>query len=437
MAENILVLVHGTFAREAKWISQDSKFAQALSSALGDCAVESFRWSGANNHAARICAGNELGARLKEIATVSPEARIHLVGHSHGGNVIIYALGTLSSQTRIDSAVFLGTPFLTLSLRDARSLASILAVFVMSFLIPITFFLIAWISILIADFFPDWWLFPIGFGALYAIGAVAEVWKWGWKTLKPKIERHLSDTAQAASLSLSSKRPNCRALIASVKFDEAGLWLGSADRLTSSPLAITQLLIKLAKNLSVGVAMAAGCLLAAGSLVDGVRSVAPATLTVTIMWTWSLASLGLMTLVIASMFASFLRGSPIAFGGESPLFVLSVRVLARRVPEWAEKGPNALKLYDGHDVKSGLRHSFFYESDKVIRDIVTWLQASDSAEQQHTIPESLASYAPGAKLPRVLNIMTIAFGFSATIGLAILILIESDLAPKLIQHVLG
>src|SRR5262245_17349046 len=54
-----------------------------------DCegAVTEFSWSGANRHEARVAAAKELAARLVRITTRDPTARIHVVAHSHGGNV--------------------------------------------------------------------------------------------------------------------------------------------------------------------------------------------------------------------------------------------------------------------------------------------------------------------------------------------------------------
>jgi hypothetical protein len=54
--------------------------------------VTEFGWSGANRHEDRIAAARQLAKRIVEITTADPTARIHLVAHSHGGNVVLGAI---------------------------------------------------------------------------------------------------------------------------------------------------------------------------------------------------------------------------------------------------------------------------------------------------------------------------------------------------------
>ena len=54
--------------------------------------VTEFGWSGANRHEDRIAAARQLARRIVEITTADPTARIHLVSHSHGGNVVLGAI---------------------------------------------------------------------------------------------------------------------------------------------------------------------------------------------------------------------------------------------------------------------------------------------------------------------------------------------------------
>ena len=51
-----------------------------------------FSWSGANRHEDRIIAAKQLAKRIVEITTADPMARVHLVAHSHGGNVALAAI---------------------------------------------------------------------------------------------------------------------------------------------------------------------------------------------------------------------------------------------------------------------------------------------------------------------------------------------------------
>jgi carboxylesterase len=71
-----------------------------------DCEIREFRWSGGNTHQARI----EAGARLaKIIANDSSGRKIHIVGHSHGGNVALTAVNQLQPH-RVESVILLANP---------------------------------------------------------------------------------------------------------------------------------------------------------------------------------------------------------------------------------------------------------------------------------------------------------------------------------------
>jgi hypothetical protein len=116
---DVVVLVHGTYQPEAAWTLPGSSLATALRGALPSTAVYRFRWSGRNSHQARLDAGDALSRALAGLAQVyGDRARIHVVTHSHGGNVLMYALARWSPGL-IESGVCLATPFLYV--RDAGS----------------------------------------------------------------------------------------------------------------------------------------------------------------------------------------------------------------------------------------------------------------------------------------------------------------------------
>ena len=54
--------------------------------------VVDFSWSGENSHEARLAAGDRLAHLMREISHKDPDAHIHLIGHSHGGNVVLRAV---------------------------------------------------------------------------------------------------------------------------------------------------------------------------------------------------------------------------------------------------------------------------------------------------------------------------------------------------------
>ena len=55
----------------------------------------SFRWSGANDHRERLRAAYRLYETFRQIISKDPHARIHVVAHSHGGNVLLRAVEIL------------------------------------------------------------------------------------------------------------------------------------------------------------------------------------------------------------------------------------------------------------------------------------------------------------------------------------------------------
>lgn len=83
--------------------------------------LQPFAWTGANSELARHDAGRALAAQLARLEVDPSVERYHLIGHSHGGNVILQALRALSSApTKLGQVVFLGTP--VLSFRHAEAL---------------------------------------------------------------------------------------------------------------------------------------------------------------------------------------------------------------------------------------------------------------------------------------------------------------------------
>ena len=129
-----VLIVHGTFnppgapTDPPKWYQPGGEFARALAQALkaidpawGEAVwrvppgqpAAFFAWSGANTHAARVAAAAQLSQKIRDIVYYDRQARIHLIGHSHGGNVILKAL-ELDRGVSVDHLgrlVFLGTPF--------------------------------------------------------------------------------------------------------------------------------------------------------------------------------------------------------------------------------------------------------------------------------------------------------------------------------------
>jgi carboxylesterase len=113
---DILYIVHGSNAHTwwrrlanggYPWWRRWSLFCFELRRAFTrKCEIREFRWSGINTHQARLEAGSDL-ARI--VAAESGSGRIHIVGHSHGGNVALVA-ATHLQPGQVETLVLLANP---------------------------------------------------------------------------------------------------------------------------------------------------------------------------------------------------------------------------------------------------------------------------------------------------------------------------------------
>ncbi|GJP38209.1 hypothetical protein CLOM_g22676 [Closterium sp. NIES-68] len=62
-----------------------------------------FHWSGQNTHDSRVAAGKALAQLINAIGKADPSARVHIVAHSHGGNVALKAVSKYLSMLRRES----------------------------------------------------------------------------------------------------------------------------------------------------------------------------------------------------------------------------------------------------------------------------------------------------------------------------------------------
>jgi hypothetical protein len=120
--EYVVTLVHGTrlrFTAHATWILPESPFSQLLQERLGSAVqVYPFRWRGGNTVRDRVDGARDLSAHLIEVARDHPHARRFVIGHSHGGNVVVRALGLPGVADAVHGAVCLSTPFFAVSKRN-------------------------------------------------------------------------------------------------------------------------------------------------------------------------------------------------------------------------------------------------------------------------------------------------------------------------------
>ena len=167
-----ITLVHGTFARNAAWTRPGSALCEHLETSLpGRVVYHRFRWSGLPSHLARDRAAQRLRVRLLKCAHHNETAHHCVIAHSHGGNVVGYALRDAPELAeRLDCIITLSTPFL---LVRSRNLSLFGAMSAMGSLI------VAIIGVFL--FGISWALGPSTPGEFFDLLREVSVNEWGYK----------------------------------------------------------------------------------------------------------------------------------------------------------------------------------------------------------------------------------------------------------------
>ncbi len=117
-AKTVVTLVHGTWATNAAWVESSSKLSSDLLARLPQPLVTNvFRWSGKNSASARNIAAANLAEELRKLIDHNPEAHHYVIGHSHGGNVALKAVGAAEQLHRV-GVICLSTPFFHVGRRN-------------------------------------------------------------------------------------------------------------------------------------------------------------------------------------------------------------------------------------------------------------------------------------------------------------------------------
>lgn len=167
--DECVVFVHGTFGRQSTWSMSGSEAVAAIEGQLAPYMdVARFEWSGRNNQSARRRASVDL-ARLIRSPPLRSFKALHLIGHSHGGNVASRA-GYLSAS-RVASISNLATPYLRLQYRDADSISAIFGYG------ALVLYLVLLASCLLADAeMTVGWFIPMLLPNEDAIGVIFPLW---------------------------------------------------------------------------------------------------------------------------------------------------------------------------------------------------------------------------------------------------------------------
>jgi len=113
----IVTLVHGTWARSARWTRDDSALCSALRHAAATAGVQielrAHVWRGSNSVRAREEAARALADRLKSDFKEAPNVLHFLVAHSHGGNIATDVARAEEVAGRLAGIVAMSTPFVS------------------------------------------------------------------------------------------------------------------------------------------------------------------------------------------------------------------------------------------------------------------------------------------------------------------------------------
>jgi hypothetical protein len=116
---SLYILIHGTWASSDRWhrvvrklpmwYQPGNKSFEELKKRSGGMII-AHKWSGDNHLSSRIEGAKKLVSLIKKYAATHT---IHIIGHSHGGNVALLALDTLARHNQfnfVHELILLGTP---------------------------------------------------------------------------------------------------------------------------------------------------------------------------------------------------------------------------------------------------------------------------------------------------------------------------------------
>jgi hypothetical protein len=368
----VVTLVHGTWARGSRWPDLE----RALKSGLPEpVLVRYFEWSHRNSVIERNRAAKALSEELTVTFGRYPGAYHCVIGHSHGGAVVVKALGDSNLQNRVDAVACLATPFIAAERRAIATPLLLAAV---------------WLSPLyVLSVVPFWAivvnpnLSPAGFTrhtygpvvagiAFYVL--IALIW-----AARKYAARTGSEVLQALSYGdLTTLRE--KLLIMRASADEASLaltfvqafaWLNSLawDTVQRAASWVTRIPFGSKKRAMVSAALFLASM-ATGLALDAASAPAAAVLiTVIPMYVAFVSSF--IAIIPLSLLVPFSAVCLFPFGGlalavNGPLLLLS----AEPTPpgRW-----NVIQLAPLKQRK-GLRHSALYQSTEAIEALMAWLR---------------------------------------------------------------
>jgi pimeloyl-ACP methyl ester carboxylesterase len=346
---HVFVLIHGTFARGAAWTGDDSKLVATLRDSFPLSNIRRFLWTGHNSHAARLLAADQLRDEIEAIGREIPQAKLHLISHSHGGNVALYALREHKVAQLVASLVCISTPFIICSGRDAGKLYVRCGYALNATLIPLVVLACYYVGVRIG---------AVGLTMLAGNLVVFFGLPVILRRVGPRIVDRMHDKQEAIVDRLDLGQCNLILLAARVARDEAALWLRAGYLISRLPHLVN--LLGLLLLFGVVITVIAAIFLMGPLAKTPVQEIYSNWLKAALI---ALASFGLI--VVTTLIT---RSHPFAFGWEGIFDGLLVDLDAGRTPnfkvvEQEFRIPRGLRL----------RHSALYADERFIQFLPQWV----------------------------------------------------------------
>lgn len=163
----VVVFVRGTFGKagyDKRWNSVKKSIEAVEPNSIFRC----FHWPGRNSEIERISEGRILAANLQTIAALYSQAKIVVIGHSHGGSVIEHALRFLAPGFQI-LPVGIGTPAFSIQAKqtDLFNASHTATLYAAAFTSP---FLLAMVYGYLARFWGIEILYQVGVELVFPVG---------------------------------------------------------------------------------------------------------------------------------------------------------------------------------------------------------------------------------------------------------------------------
>ena len=392
----IVHLVHGTFAHEADWIQPDSALAHRVKKSLGiETEVFPFQWSGANSHAARRIAGNELAQKIRDFSRKSPQKSQYIIAHSHGGNVASYALSDAEVSSKVAAMVCLGTPFIKAHARDLAGaqrlarwilIASMLVVLIVTMAIFIEAIRLGFNPEMlkalpikgppIPDEFLDssWLPIYLTVSLIMLAGGVGWLFSrpfvWLWRFVDRKALPGLATEQAEIIKHLNAKFRETPLLIVDATGDEAAWWLRSMSRIAAFPYKIWQPSRFMILGMLILCILAGALLFSEASLQKTANSFDIFLLAIPILlFAASSTILAAIGWLLCLLWPACFRSHALGFGRDDFLKNFIVEISATELPEVSSSLHHETVLVKG----KGLRHSRLYREEGVLRILGDWL----------------------------------------------------------------